>query len=64
MKVTKHSSGGERVLLFIAGVVCGYLTLQALPYALNSTENQIFTAFLGLMTAGGFIGAFKGKQSI
>lgn len=62
-KVTRHSSGGERVLLFIGGCIFGYLTLLALPNATTS-ELQIFTAFLGLCSAGGFYGAFVGKQSV
>lgn len=63
-KVTKHHSGGERVLLFIGGIVCGYLTLKGLPYAFDSTTNQITMAFLGMGTAGGFYGALVGKQSM
>ncbi len=62
-KVTKYHSGGERVLLFIGGCFFGFLTLAALPNA-DTSEAQIFTAFLGLCSAGGFYGAFVGKQSV
>ncbi|MEM8570367.1 MAG: hypothetical protein AAGG56_05590 [Pseudomonadota bacterium] len=64
MKVTKHYSVGMRILLFLAGIVFGAIALSALPYAVKSTDGQIFTALMGLSSLGGFYGAFVGKQSI
>ncbi|MEL6416703.1 MAG: hypothetical protein AAFQ15_17370 [Pseudomonadota bacterium] len=64
MKVTRRFSALERIGFFVAGCGFGWFALGAAVGIGTNEYAEAATIFCGLCSLGGFIGAFKGKQSI